>query len=178
MPKTPRFDTPLLLGSLPLIPNNSIRYTVLALTVAVTVAGSIHRRRPSTQLRQLGDAIETPKSSSKIQSSKASTAYIRRRISETGNLAWKNNKRLSRDIAVCAADVERLHIAVELAIQAERQQKKINGALSVLTAFRARAVHGSRLSQSSVYSFCDDMKMAVSHDMLQQLVPLTQFRSV
>jgi hypothetical protein len=43
----------ILFGSLSLIPNDTLRYTLLAIAICMALLSSMHLKRPSTQLSQL-----------------------------------------------------------------------------------------------------------------------------
>lgn len=49
----------LLLGSLSLISNHALRYTLLAIAVFLTLLYVVHLKRPSPQLRELEDMTKT-----------------------------------------------------------------------------------------------------------------------
>jgi hypothetical protein len=54
---TSQLHSSILLGFLSLIPNNALRYTMLAITTCIAVLSAIHLKRPSAQLGQLADFI-------------------------------------------------------------------------------------------------------------------------
>jgi hypothetical protein len=54
---TSQLPSSLLLGFLSLIPNNALRYTLLAITICIAVLSAFHLKRPSIQLRELADFI-------------------------------------------------------------------------------------------------------------------------
>ncbi|KAJ7141141.1 hypothetical protein C8R44DRAFT_726784 [Mycena epipterygia] len=129
----------LLLGSLSLISNDTLRYTLLAITVFLTL---IYLKRPSIQLGQLEDMIEetegiiqeaklycardllslTEKGVRLLQV-KRSASVIQCRILETTTLTWNKYRVLSGDIAECAKMAKNIQTAVQLILQAERQHK-------------------------------------------------------
>lgn len=53
-----QLQSSLLLGSLSLIPNNTLRYTVLALAAGLGVIYAVHLKRPTVQLSQLEETIK------------------------------------------------------------------------------------------------------------------------
>ncbi|KAJ6583948.1 hypothetical protein DFH09DRAFT_264093 [Mycena vulgaris] len=156
MHKTHQLNLSLLLGFLSLIPNNSIRYTVLGLTAAITILCALHLKRPSTQLSQLEAAIQRTEdllteakaqcmrhhlrfTEEWIRLIKRFASALHCRILETRGLTWSAYRQLTRDIAGCADDLERLRITVKLTMQFERQRnytQDINETRSLLTAVR------------------------------------------
>jgi hypothetical protein len=60
---------PLFIGSLSLIPNDTLRYSALLLAAGLVLIYVLHLKRPSVQLRQLDDTIN--KTEEIIQNAKA-----------------------------------------------------------------------------------------------------------
>ena len=60
MPQTPisQLHSSILFGSLSLIPNDALRYTLLAIAVCIALLSIIHLKRPSTQLSQLEASVK------------------------------------------------------------------------------------------------------------------------
>ncbi|KAJ7921295.1 hypothetical protein B0H13DRAFT_1866897 [Mycena leptocephala] len=129
------------IGSLSLIPNDTLRYSVL-LTAGLGLIYVLHLERPSVQLRQLDDTIN--KTEEIIQNAKAlcsrdllrliaegvrlleiqrSASIIQCRILETNTFTWKKYRLLSRVIADCTKGVKKIRITVQLIVEAERQRK-------------------------------------------------------
>ncbi|KAJ7141470.1 hypothetical protein C8R44DRAFT_974967 [Mycena epipterygia] len=151
----------LLLGFLSLIPNHAVRYTLLAITACITLLYVVHLKRPSTQLGELEDTIKETEEIIQHAKSycardvlhlaekgvcllqvKRSTSMIKFRVLETNlnTLTWKKYGAFSRDIDDCAKIVEDIQTAVQLIVEAERQQKlthDINEAETVLTNIRS-----------------------------------------
>ncbi|KAJ6583943.1 hypothetical protein DFH09DRAFT_1075560 [Mycena vulgaris] len=132
----------ILLGTLSLIPNDTLRYTLLVIFNCLALLYVIHLKRPSTQLRQLEDMVN--KTEDMIQDAKLhcardilsltgervrllevkrSASMIQCRMLETNTLTWKKYRLLSRDIAECAKNVKKIRTAVQLIVEAERQRK-------------------------------------------------------
>ncbi|KAJ7859904.1 hypothetical protein B0H13DRAFT_1901261 [Mycena leptocephala] len=147
---------PLFIGSLSLIPNDTLRYSALLLAAGLGLIYVLHLKRPSVQLRQLDDTIN--KTEEIIQNAKAlcsrdllrliaegvclleiqrSASIIQCRILETNTFTWKIYRLLSRDIADCAKGVKKIRITVQLIVEAERQRKftdDINATEAFLTS--------------------------------------------
>ncbi|KAJ6585432.1 hypothetical protein B0H19DRAFT_1250264 [Mycena capillaripes] len=132
----------IVLGSLSLVSNHSIRYTLLFLVAAISIAYNIHFERPSKQLDRLQDAIQqvekvidTVKSQSfrhhlsfaqeelRLLEVKRSASMIQHRILETNSWTWKTYRRISRDIAGFANEVKKIETAVQLDEEVERQRR-------------------------------------------------------
>ncbi|KAJ7740263.1 hypothetical protein DFH07DRAFT_1064270 [Mycena maculata] len=132
----------LLLGCLSLIPNVTLRYTLLAIIVCLAVMRGIHFQRLSTQLRQLKNKVKMAEEI--LQTAKLycpmdvlclteqgvqllevsrTMSMIRCRILESGHFSWKIYRLLSRDIAACARDVKRIRTAAQLIVEAENQRR-------------------------------------------------------
>ncbi|KAJ7490495.1 hypothetical protein FB451DRAFT_1389279 [Mycena latifolia] len=149
----------ILLWFLSLIPNNALRYALLAIVASLALLYAIHLRRPSTQLsqlehfvqktegtildaklhcaRDLGNLLEKWVELLKI---KRSASKIQSRMLETNALTWKNYRLLSHDISDCADSVKEIRTAVQLIVEAERQRKytdDINETEVILTTVRS-----------------------------------------
>ncbi|KAJ7141468.1 hypothetical protein C8R44DRAFT_867088 [Mycena epipterygia] len=152
---------PILLGSLSLIPNDALRYTLLVITTCLTLIYVIHLKRPSTQLHQLEDMIKRTdviirdatsycardlfhlaEKGVRLLEVKRSASMIHCRVLEANSntLTWKKYQAFSRDIAECAKMVENIQTAVQLIVEAERQRKfteDINETETILTSVRS-----------------------------------------
>ncbi|KAJ7859903.1 hypothetical protein B0H13DRAFT_2355886 [Mycena leptocephala] len=148
--------SPLFLGSLSLIPNDTLRYSALGIAAGLVLIYVLHLRRPSVQLSQLDDPIN--KTEEIIQNAKAlcsrdllslttegvrlleiqrSASIIQCRILETNTFTWKKYRLISRDIADCAKGVKKIRTTVQLIVEAERQRKftdDINATETFLTS--------------------------------------------
>ncbi|KAJ7141476.1 hypothetical protein C8R44DRAFT_974973 [Mycena epipterygia] len=149
----------ILLGSLSLISNDTLRYTLLVITACLTLFSIVHLKRPSTQLRQLEDMIKKTEEIIREAKSycardvlhlaekgvrllevKRSASMIQCRILETDALTWTKYRVLSQDITDCAKIVKNIRIAVQLIVEAEHQRKfteDINETESILTGVRS-----------------------------------------
>ncbi|KAJ7690341.1 hypothetical protein B0H17DRAFT_1201691 [Mycena rosella] len=131
-----------LLGSLALIPDNTLRYTTLGITVCLGVVYFVSLKRPSTQLGCLNEHIQ--ETDETIRSAKSlcprehlslaeegvrlleatrSASMITCRMLETKRFTWKKYRLFSRDVAECAKNVKSIRTAVQLIVEAERQRK-------------------------------------------------------
>ncbi|KAJ7213962.1 hypothetical protein GGX14DRAFT_392734 [Mycena pura] len=136
----------LLLASISLIPNQTIRLTALAVSLVTAFIHAIYLKYPSTQLAQLEAIID--KTEQVIQDAEAhcltspfilveanlrllevkfSASYIRCHILESRTFVWKNYYQLSRDISACAQVISKALITVQvtpfLIVEADQQHK-------------------------------------------------------
>ncbi|KAJ7490467.1 hypothetical protein FB451DRAFT_1552181 [Mycena latifolia] len=154
-----QLQSSILLASLSLIPNDTLRYTLLVIAAGVAVVCVIHLKRPSTQLSQLDhdvskteniirdaklncprDLLGLTAKGVRLLEIKRSASMIQCRLLEMNNLTWKKYRILSRDISNCAKDVEKIRTAVQLIVEAERQRKytdDINETEATLTSLRS-----------------------------------------
>ncbi|KAJ6583930.1 hypothetical protein DFH09DRAFT_1359878 [Mycena vulgaris] len=164
----------IILGSLALIPNDTLRYTALAVAMGLAIIHGIHLKQPSTQLIQLEKTIratagimESAKSRCprdqlslaeawvRLLEAQRSASIIQCRIIETTWLTWKVYRLLSREIAECIKDVRKIRTAVQCTMEAERQRKlteDISEAQFTLTTFRAPTNPGL-MSQLNVQAY-------------------------
>ncbi|KAJ7133497.1 hypothetical protein C8R44DRAFT_977632 [Mycena epipterygia] len=150
----------ILLGSLPaLIPDNALRYLALAIVVCLTVICAVYIKHPSTQLRQLQDAIATTKELTRSARQKCArdhlsltaewarllvveqcASMIQCRVWGTGRFTWKKYRLLSNDIAKCSGKIKTIRAAVQNTVEAEHQRKlaeDINETESILASVRS-----------------------------------------
>ncbi|KAJ7490499.1 hypothetical protein FB451DRAFT_621152 [Mycena latifolia] len=132
----------ILLWFLSLIPNNALRYTLLAIVASLALLYAIHLKRPSTVMSQLEHLIQTTEGiigDAKLHCTrdlanllekgvqllkiKRSASKIQSRMLETKTLTWKKYRLLSRDISDCGKSVKEIMTAVQLIVEAERQRK-------------------------------------------------------
>ncbi|KAJ7490508.1 hypothetical protein FB451DRAFT_1552205 [Mycena latifolia] len=154
-----QLQSSILLASLSLIPNDTLRYTLLVIPAGVAVICVIHLKRPSTQLSQLDDDVNKTENiirdaklncprdllgltakGVRLLEVKRSASMIQCRLLETNTLTWKKYRILSRDISNCAKDVEKILTAVQLTVEAERQRKyteDINETEAILTSLHS-----------------------------------------
>ncbi|KAJ7643618.1 hypothetical protein FB45DRAFT_861244 [Roridomyces roridus] len=149
----------LLFGSLSLIPNNTLRYTLLALFALLFLGHVIHLQRPSVRLscveRQV-DKTETTFRHAKSYCSKDFLCLgeqglrllgVKRTLSRvkcsllgsTAILTWKKYRILSKDIEACAKDIKKIQAVVELILEVERQRRfteDITDTETMLSGFR------------------------------------------
>ncbi|KAJ7845405.1 hypothetical protein B0H14DRAFT_3455043 [Mycena olivaceomarginata] len=137
-----QLQSSLLLGSLSLIPNNTLRYTVLALAAGLGVIYAVHLKRPTVQLSKLEETIKETEelireakilcprdllslteAGVRLLEIKRSASMIRCRILETNTFTWKKYCILGRDIADCGMAVRKIRTTVQLIVEAERQRK-------------------------------------------------------
>ncbi|KAJ7213945.1 hypothetical protein GGX14DRAFT_392717 [Mycena pura] len=123
----------LLLASISLIPNHTIRLAALAVSLVMALTHTIYLKYPSTQLAQLEAIIN--KTEQVIQDAEAhcrigplilveanlrllkvkcSASVIRCRILESRTFLWKNYYQLSRDISACAQVISKALITVQV----------------------------------------------------------------
>ncbi|KAJ7490529.1 hypothetical protein FB451DRAFT_1165884 [Mycena latifolia] len=115
-----QLQSSILPGALSLIPNDRLRYTLLAIAACFAFLYAIHLNRLSTQRDHLEDIIQTTegtirdaklhcgrdltnllKKGMQLLRVKRSTSMIQSRMLETA-LTWKQYRLLSRDISDCA----------------------------------------------------------------------------
>ncbi|KAJ7835616.1 hypothetical protein B0H13DRAFT_1913485 [Mycena leptocephala] len=155
--KVAQLLSPLFIGSLSLIPNDTLRYSALLLAAGLGLIYVLHLERPSVQLSQLDDTIN--KTEEIIQNAKAfclrdllrltaegvvcwskikrSASMIQCRILEMNTFTWKKYRLISRDITGCAEGVKKIRTTVQLMVEAERQRKftdDINATETFLTS--------------------------------------------
>ncbi|KAJ7490516.1 hypothetical protein FB451DRAFT_621300 [Mycena latifolia] len=148
----------ILLGLLALIPDNTLRYVALGITVCLAVIYVISLKRPSTLLRQLKETIEATdeiirwaklkcprdhlslaQEGVRLLEVKRSASMITCRILETERLTWAKYRLFSRDIAQCIRSVKAIRTSVQLTVEAEYQRKfseDINETEGMLAAIR------------------------------------------
>ncbi|KAJ7617434.1 hypothetical protein DFH06DRAFT_1306820 [Mycena polygramma] len=142
-----RADTQLIssivLGSLSLIPSNTLRYAALSSAVAVALLYHL-QLRPSAFLHQLAQSIEqTEEVFEKAKSDCASPRdrfclaaewvrllEVKRSVSEMQcrlwaleNTSWKQHWHLNRRVAECVNSVDNIRTAVRLILEAEIQRR-------------------------------------------------------
>ncbi|KAJ7490505.1 hypothetical protein FB451DRAFT_1389290 [Mycena latifolia] len=115
----------ILLAFLALIPDNTLRYVALGITVCLAVIYVISIKRPSTLLRQLKETIEATdeiirraklqcpldhlsllEAGVRLLEVRRSASMITCRILETERLTWAKYRLFSRDIAQCIRSVK------------------------------------------------------------------------
>ncbi|KAJ7606574.1 hypothetical protein DFH06DRAFT_1486818 [Mycena polygramma] len=138
----PQLLSSILLGSLSLIPNDTLRLAALGLTGGLGLFYVIHVNGPSTQLSQLEDMAKKvdeliryakdrcprdelglTQEGVRLLEIKRSASTIRCNILESNALTWKKYRLVSRDIANCIKGVRKIRTAVQLIVEAERQRK-------------------------------------------------------
>ncbi|KAF7364801.1 hypothetical protein MVEN_00350100 [Mycena venus] len=152
----------LLLGSLSLIPNDTLRYTALGLAASVGVIYTVHLQRPSFQLSQLERTVQEAEEiireakaycprkvfnlteeELRLLEIKRSASMIQCCILEAKTITWKKYRVFCCDIAYCAMRVGRIRTAVQLLVEAERQRKlteDINAIETILTSVQFRTL--------------------------------------
>ncbi|KAK7022147.1 hypothetical protein R3P38DRAFT_3538577 [Favolaschia claudopus] len=149
MATIPQLQSSLLLASLSLIPNNTLRYMAVGVVAGVGVLYAGHLGRPSVQVRYLQVAIKETEDiiqeakqlcsldllgiteeSVKLLEVKRSASMIQCRILNSRTLDWKTYRLLSRDLRQSTEKVKEIVIAVQplsdlvqLIIEAEHQRK-------------------------------------------------------
>ncbi|KAJ7490536.1 hypothetical protein FB451DRAFT_1361379 [Mycena latifolia] len=148
----------MLFGALSLIPNDTLRYTFLAITVCLALLYALHLKRPSSQLSQLEhmvqkteniirdakfhcprDLLSLTEKGVRLLEVKRSASMIQCRVLEMKTVTLKKYCLLSRDISVCTKKVKEIRTAVQLIVEAERQRKytdDINETEIILTGVR------------------------------------------
>ncbi|KAJ7643709.1 hypothetical protein FB45DRAFT_1052610 [Roridomyces roridus] len=151
----------LLLGSLSLIPNNTLRYVLVALFGLSALVHAIHLQRPSIQLARVElqvketeeiiqyarsfcpakDFLSLGEQAVWLLEVKRTVSIVKCHILESkSGLSWKKYRLLSKDIALCVLDVQKIRAAVELVVETENQRRfteSINETESLLAGFRA-----------------------------------------
>ncbi|KAK7048727.1 hypothetical protein R3P38DRAFT_2764643 [Favolaschia claudopus] len=137
-----QLQSSLLLASLSLIPNNSLRYMAVGLVAGVGVFYVVHLKCPSVRLRCLQVAIKETEDmiqeakqlcsldllaiteeSVKLLEVKRSASMIQCHILNLRTLDWKMYRLLSRGLRQSTEKVMELTIAVQLIIEGEHQRK-------------------------------------------------------
>ncbi|KAJ7496524.1 hypothetical protein FB451DRAFT_197668 [Mycena latifolia] len=137
-----QLQSSLLLGSLSLIPSDTLRYTLLVITACLALVYVVHLKHPSTQLRQLEnlvqkveeilrdaklhcprDLLRLTENGVRLLEVKRSASIIQCCLLETTTLTWNKYRMLSRDISIWAESVKKIQTAVQLIVEAERQRK-------------------------------------------------------
>ncbi|KAJ7490504.1 hypothetical protein FB451DRAFT_621190 [Mycena latifolia] len=137
-----QLQSSILLGALSLIPNDTLRYTFLVIIICIALLYIVHLKRPSTQLSQLDNIVQTTEAiicEAKLHCArdlvnllvagvwllkvKRSASNIRSRMLETNTLTWKTYRLLSRDISDCVKKAKKIQNTVQLIVEAERQRK-------------------------------------------------------
>lgn len=132
----------LLVGSVALIPDNTLRYISVGLSASLAVIHALYLKRPVTQLRRLEAVIEStdemircakalcPREHLMLSEQGMRLLEVRRaasmitcRILETRRFTLRKYALLSRDIAECTRDAESIRTAVQLTLEAERQRR-------------------------------------------------------
>ncbi|KAJ7490490.1 hypothetical protein FB451DRAFT_1513125, partial [Mycena latifolia] len=130
----------ILLWLLSLIPNNALRYTLLAIASCLALLYTIHLKRPSTQLSQLEHLVQKTEGTilnAKLHCArdlanllekwvellkiKRAASEIQSRMLETNTLTWTEYRLLSGGISDCTESVKEIRTA--LIVEAERQRK-------------------------------------------------------
>ncbi|KAJ7643712.1 hypothetical protein FB45DRAFT_1020532 [Roridomyces roridus] len=152
----------LLLAGISLIPNNTLRYILLAFFACSTLLHTIHLQRPSVQLARAENQVQqTEEIIQHARSFCAATDFVylgeqavrllgvKRTLSivkcclleaESSFLTWKRYRLLSKDIAACAIEMSKIRDTVELLVESERQRRlteDINNTETVLYSLQA-----------------------------------------
>ncbi|KAJ7490501.1 hypothetical protein FB451DRAFT_1552201 [Mycena latifolia] len=137
-----QLTTAILLWFLSLIPNNALRYALLAIVASLALLYAIHLKCPSSLMSQLEHLIQTTEGiigDAKLHCTrdlanllekgvqllkiKGSASKIQSRMLETKTLTWKKYRLLSRDIYDSSESIKEIMTAVQLIVEAERQRK-------------------------------------------------------
>ncbi|KAK7022152.1 hypothetical protein R3P38DRAFT_1110270 [Favolaschia claudopus] len=132
----------LLLGSLSLIPNDTLRYTAVGLAAGAGVSCAILLKRPSVQLRNLEvtvneteDLIRTAKEfcsrdvlvlaeeSVNLLQIKRSASIIQCRILDSNTLTWKKYRLLWGEVSETTKKVKKTRTTIQLIMETERQRQ-------------------------------------------------------
>ncbi|KAJ7226523.1 hypothetical protein C8J57DRAFT_1252612 [Mycena rebaudengoi] len=156
-----QLQSSLLLGSLSLIPDNTIRYTILGGATVITIITIFHFKHPSSKLSQLEEAMKEvhdmihrarmkcPRDHLNLTEEKVRLLQIQRaasivqsRLLRMGNFSFNFRMRrsISQSIIECEEDLKRIRTAVQLILEAERQRRyteDINETRNVLTTVRS-----------------------------------------
>ncbi|KAJ7133587.1 hypothetical protein C8R44DRAFT_870960 [Mycena epipterygia] len=156
-----QLQSSILLGSLSLISNDALRYTLLLIAASLALFYGIYLKRPSTQLGRLQDVVKKAENiirdaksycprdilslaeeGMRLLQIKRSASMIQCRILDADTLTWKKYRGLTRDIAECVKTVKKIRTRVQLIVEAERQRKfteDINETETILTGVRSPA---------------------------------------
>ncbi|KAJ7490494.1 hypothetical protein FB451DRAFT_1361356 [Mycena latifolia] len=150
-----------------------LRYASLGIAFSLALLYAIHLERPSTQLSQLEDVVQTTETiicdaklhcprnllslleaGVRLLKVKRSASNIRSRMLETNTLTWKTYRLLSRDTSDCVKKVQKIQNDVQLVVEAERQRKytnEINETEIILTSVRSPGVfvHQHNMNQQA-----------------------------
>ncbi|KAJ7441624.1 hypothetical protein B0H11DRAFT_2292312 [Mycena galericulata] len=158
-----QFQSSVALATLSLIPNDALRYALLAIAVCAAILHAIHLKCPSTQIYDLQTKIahaEEVIQSARMYSArgiqvrvaeqyvqllrvKRTTSMIHCRLLEENPYIWKKYRLLSGDIASCGQEVKRIRTVVQVMVEDERQRQyteDINDAETMLCGFRSPVV--------------------------------------
>ncbi|KAJ7643731.1 hypothetical protein FB45DRAFT_1052627, partial [Roridomyces roridus] len=152
--------TSLLLGAVSLIPNNTLRYILLAFFVCSAMIHIFHLKRPSVQLacveRRIKDVEEIIRQARSfctvkdclslgeyamwLLEVKRGVSMVKCRMLESTSMwTWNKYRLISKDIAIYAKDAKRIKAAVELIVELECQRRlteDINKTETILSGFR------------------------------------------
>ncbi|KAJ7464709.1 hypothetical protein B0H11DRAFT_2050914 [Mycena galericulata] len=155
----------LLLGSLSLIPNDTLRYIMLLILACFAIIHALYLQHPSTQLRQLEakikkaeelvqeaklycvrDFLRLAQQGMRLLEVKRAMSTVKCCMLDTNTSTWKNYRLVSRDIAHCAKNVQMIRTAVQFMLEGERQRRyteDINEAETMLARSGIVAYHAS-----------------------------------
>ncbi|KAJ7430780.1 hypothetical protein FB451DRAFT_1198683 [Mycena latifolia] len=167
MQDTTQLTVSILLWFMSFIPDNVLRYTLLAFTACLALLCAIHLERPLTQLSELGHLVQKTEITildakshcsrdlgNLLEKIKRSASKIQSRMLETNTTTWTEYRLLSRDISDCAKSAKEIRTAVQLIVEAERQRKyteDIKETEVILTSVRSPNVLTHRHNFSNVH---------------------------
>ncbi|KAJ7868297.1 hypothetical protein B0H13DRAFT_1983961, partial [Mycena leptocephala] len=135
-----QLQSSILLGSLSLITNNTLRYACLGLATGISAIYVSYLMRPSMQLRLLEDTIQSTENAIigakahcprdrnlmeqgvRLLEIKRSASTIRCRMLKMRGLAWRTYLCLSKEISDRKKDLMNIHTAVQLTVETELQR--------------------------------------------------------
>ncbi|KAJ7441634.1 hypothetical protein B0H11DRAFT_2251966 [Mycena galericulata] len=161
-----QLQSSILMASLSLIPNNVLRYTLLAIIICTAVPCAIHLQRPSTRLHHLGAKIQhaeeivqqarsycpwdvqarLAQQLVRLLAVKHTASVLHCRLLETTKFTVKKYRLFTGDIATCKMKVKSICAAVEFMMEEENLRKyteDITETESMLASFQTPGVvHG------------------------------------
>ncbi|KAF7364812.1 hypothetical protein MVEN_00351300 [Mycena venus] len=135
-----QLQSSILFGSLSLITNNTLCFTLLGFATGIFAIYVAYLRRPSIQFRSLQEAIRNteanitgakfiyPENRSIMEQEvrllkvKRSASLMRCLMLQMGFLAWKSCWELMKEISNCHKDINDIHTAAQLAVEMELQR--------------------------------------------------------
>ncbi|KAJ7643649.1 hypothetical protein FB45DRAFT_1020476 [Roridomyces roridus] len=143
----------LLFGSLSLIPNNTLRYILLALFALLILGHAIHLQqatiRHTKSYCSSKDFLCLVEQGLRLLEVKRTLSRVKCcLLGSTAVLTWKKYRLLSKDIETCATDIKKIQAVVELILEVERQRRfteDITDTEAMLSGFRVSGTRPSHI---------------------------------